>query len=88
MSLSKILHETERFAIVVDKIVDPDWEGREGYVLINKETMVREGETNVEVVAIRTMRDLQEQYDTLTSPETQPVQEDEFEDMIKRMQEQ
>ena len=79
------LYETARYAIVVDNMVSEGYKDTKGYILVNKETGVREGETTSEIMAIRTMRDSQADYDMLMSDEDEVIDNEEFNDLVKRL---
>lgn len=82
------LHETKDYGIYVGAMVDKSWEGQRGYLLGNKRTGVVEGELSVEYVAIKTMRDVQEELDKVlgASEVEAPVTDaDEFQAMVDRL---
>ena len=91
----QFIHETEFFGVEIGKLRSKgDWQGLKGYLLVNKDTQVIEGEFTVEFAAVRTMRELQTELEAAlenkqsTEQGAEPeLNQDDFEALVRRLAE-
>lgn len=73
MEEGEVIFRTDNYRVEIGMFRLGEWEGKRGYLIINNRTGVAEGEVNVEAVAIRATKDMDEELTRVLSGEDDEI---------------